>query len=188
MNKIKKAKQEILRCVAKSSIPEDLPHAKNTAKWVLRLNPQASQAMQIAALAHDIERADEKHKIKRRNFNHYDKFKIAHALHSAYILKKILKKHDLDASLIHDACELVKQHEFGQDSPSNLLREADSLSYFEINLPYYFKREGWKETKRRCVWGLQRLSDENRKRIFNIKYQDIRLYRLIQESFSEVIT
>ena len=56
------AKQEILQIISKSSLPEDLPHAKNTVEWVLKLNPKASQAMQIAALAHDIDRADENRK------------------------------------------------------------------------------------------------------------------------------
>jgi len=182
------AKQEILQIISKSSLPEDLPHAKNTVEWVLKLNPKASQAMQIAALAHDIDRADEKQKIKRSNFDHYDTFKTVHAQRSSSVLKKILKKHDLAASLIHDACELVKHHEFGGDPQSDLLREADSLSYFETNLPHYFKREGWTETKRRCVWGLQRLSDENRKKVLDINYPDKQLALLIQDSFSEAIS
>jgi hypothetical protein len=57
---------------------------------------------------------------------------------------------------------LVCAHEVGGDPRSNLLKDADSLSYFDVNLPRYFEREGWEETRRRCAWGYQRLSGRAR--------------------------
>ena len=50
----------------------------------------------------------------------------------------------------------------GGDPRSDLLKDADSLSYFDVNLPLYFERNGWQETHRRCVWGYRRLSERAR--------------------------
>ncbi len=40
----------------------------------------------------------------------------------------------------------------------DLLKDADRLSYLDVNLPLYFERNGWQETHRRCGWGYLRLS------------------------------
>ncbi len=40
--------------------------------------------------------------------------------------------------------------------------DADSLSYFDVNLPLYRDRNSREETLRRCVWGFQRLSEPAR--------------------------
>ncbi len=37
-------------------MPEDPRHAENTLDWLLKLKPDADEALQIAALGHDIER------------------------------------------------------------------------------------------------------------------------------------
>jgi len=187
--KLQAVKQAILDVIAKSSVPEDFRHAQNTLVWVLKLDPSADQALQIAALAHDIERADEKQKIKRSDFDDYDTFKTVHANRSADILKSMLEQHEFHSSFIEDACLLVQNHEFGGIPRADLLKDADSLSYFEVNLPHYFKREGLEETKRRCLWGLRRLSDKHRALVNQIKYSEPHLNRLlkqaIQDAFSE---
>ncbi|SVD31636.1 uncharacterized protein METZ01_LOCUS384490, partial [marine metagenome] len=45
--------------IARSKVPEDPVHAENVLEWVLKLKPDAGEALQLAALAHDIDRADE---------------------------------------------------------------------------------------------------------------------------------
>jgi hypothetical protein len=75
--------------VAGSSVPEDRRHAENTLDWLLMLKPDADEALQIAALGHDIERALEARKVKRADFPDYDRFKAAHARNSAEILRGI---------------------------------------------------------------------------------------------------
>ncbi len=47
------------------------------------LDRYAGQALQLAALAHDIDRANDVRKIKRVDFNDYDAFKSAHARNGA---------------------------------------------------------------------------------------------------------
>ena len=58
MDNIAYAKQKIHTIISKSSVPEDPAHAENTLKWLLKLKPNANEALCIAALAHDIDRAD----------------------------------------------------------------------------------------------------------------------------------
>jgi hypothetical protein len=48
---------------------------------------------------------------------------------------------------------LVTLHEVGGEPRSDLLKDADNISYFEVNMPIYYQREGWEETRRRCSWG-----------------------------------
>ena len=66
MTSVECAKREIRRVVAGSRVPEDSRHADNTLEWLLRLQPDASVAMQLAALAHDIDRAIEDIKVIER--------------------------------------------------------------------------------------------------------------------------
>ena len=158
MDSIACAKQKIRAIISNSSGPEDPRHADNVLEWLLKLKPDADEALQIAALAHDIDRADDQTKIKRADFNNYDQFKATHAHHSATILKQILQQCQVEPSIVDNACQLVEQHEVGGDPRSDLLKDADSISYFEVNMPLYFQREGYEETLKRSIRGCQRCS------------------------------
>ncbi|MDL1957887.1 MAG: DUF4202 domain-containing protein, partial [Deltaproteobacteria bacterium] len=79
MTSVECAKQKIRLVVAGSLVPEDLRHADNTLEWLLRLAPDAGYALQLAALAHDIDRAIEETKVNRADFDDYNAFKAAHA-------------------------------------------------------------------------------------------------------------
>ena len=68
-------KKKILEIIKRSSTPEDPIHAKNTLEWMIKLEPQADEALKISALGHDIERAISKRKIKRENYTNYEEFK-----------------------------------------------------------------------------------------------------------------
>ena len=87
----------------------------------------------------------------------------------------------VDRATIDEACRLVALHEAGGDTRSDQLKDADSISYFEVNMPLYYQREGWQETKRRSVWGYQRLSARLKKAVRDIKYEDEALTRLLGE-------
>jgi len=160
MSSINRVKSSIEAIISGSSVPEDPVHSKNTLQWLLKLQPYADEALQIAALGHDIERAIDECKVRREDFEQYDRFKAAHAHNSAEILKEIMLDCGLDETLIEQVYELVRRHEVGGDERSDLLKDADSISYFEVNLPHYYKRHGWDETQRRCLWGYKRLSEK----------------------------
>jgi hypothetical protein len=179
------AKKKIRLIIAGSQVPEDPCHADNTLEWLLRLEPDADEALQLAALAHDIDRAIERIKVRRADFDNYDAFKAAHARNSAEILRPILTACGVERNIVEEACRLVEFHEVGGDPGSDLLKDADSISYFDVNLPLYFQREGWDETKRRCIWGYGRLSARGKKIIESMTYADEKLTELLQEAIRE---
>ena len=143
--------------IAGSSTEEDPAHAEDTLKWLLRLKPGADPALQLAALGHDIDRASPD-KVRRQDFADYDAFKAAHAQHGARLLQQLLHEQGVEKAIIERCCQLVRLHEVGGTADADLLRDADSLSYFTTNLPLYLRREGEAEALRRSLWGLRRLS------------------------------
>jgi len=181
------AKQKIRLIIAGSQVPEDSCHADNTLEWLLRLEPDADEALQLAALAHDIDRAIERIKVRRADFDNYDTFKAAHARNSAEILRSILTACGVKRNIVKEACRLVELHEVGGDPSSDLLKDADSISYFDVNLPLYFQREGWDETKRRSHWGYRRLTLRAQDIVKHIDHGDKELTRLLREVIHESV-
>ena len=163
----------IEKTIGLSTVPEDSVHSKNTLQWLLRLKPEADEGLQIAALGHDIERAIEERKVKRQDFEDYDSFKQTHAQNSAGILRELMLDNGVnDARFIDDVYSLVCRHEVGGDPRSDVLRDADSLSYFDVNLPHYYQRNGREETLRRCLWGYRRLSEHGKAMLREIRHDD----------------
>lgn len=185
MDSIKCAKQNISAIISKSCVPEDSLHSENVLEWIIKLKSDADEALQIAALAHDIDRADGHKKVKRNNFFDYNKFKLEHAKNSANILKSILIKCNVKQSIIDESCRLVEQHEVGGDLRSDLLKDADSISFFKINMPFYFRREGYEETFKRCIWGYNKLSPKMKKICQNITYSQQLLDNILKEAINK---
>ena len=181
MNSIDCARRKIRAVIAGSRVPEDPGHADNTLEWLLRLEPAAGEALQLAALAHDIDRAIEAVKVRRADFDDYDAFKAAHARHGAELLRPILTACGVAPDIVDEACRLVEVHEVGSDPDADLLKDADSISYFDVNLPLYYEREGWVETKRRSLWGYRRLYARARKIVEDIGYEEETMNRLLRE-------
>ncbi len=173
-------KQKAKRIISRSRVPEDPFHAQNTLDWLLKLDPRADVALQLAAFAHDIERALKKRKVRRGDFADYDRYKAAHAEHGARILQKIMTACRVPSDLAADVSRLVRRHEHGGNPRSDLLKDADSLSFFEVNLPFYFERNGSEETIRRGVWGYRRLSPGARLFLGNLHYPNTELGRLLE--------
>ena len=185
MDSIECAKRRVRATIAGSQVPEDPLHAENTLEWLLRLDPKAEQALQIAALAHDIDRAIENQKVRRGDFDDYDVFKAAHARNGAKILRTVLDECGVAELTQDEACRLVAQHEVGGDPSSDLLKDADSISFFDINMPFYYQREGWEETKRRSIWGYRRLSPRMKELTNDLTFEDETLRRLLTEAIRE---
>jgi len=165
------AEARIRAFIARSAVPEDPRHAENTLAWLLRLAPAADTALRLAALGHDIDRAAPD-KVRRDDFDDYDAFKAAHARHGADIIAALLEDCGVATPIITETCRLVRLHETGGDPRADLLRDADSLSYFDVNLPLYHTREGDAETLRRCIWGLRRLSPRGRRALAAMRFTD----------------
>lgn len=178
-------KNKIKTIIEKSPVSEDPVHSRNTLEWLLKLKPDADEALKIAALGHDIERAVEERKVKRRNCKSYDEFKQTHALNSANILVEIMEECNINKELVDDIFYLVQYHEIGGNKRVDVLRDADTLSFFHVNLPYYFVRNGVEETKRRFLWGYKKLPDNLKRIVAEFEYQDRELELLVKKCIAD---
>jgi hypothetical protein len=181
MNSILCAEQRIRSVISGSKVPEDPLHAENTLDWVLKLMPTADDALKLAALGHDIDRAAETWRVQKNRFRTFDEFKAAHASNSAEVLRSILEECGVVEPLRVEVCRLVRLHETGGDDRSDILKNADALSYFQNNFPQYLARNGWMETKRRAIWGYSRLSPELRQIVGQFRFESEDSNALLQE-------
>jgi hypothetical protein len=185
VNCLERVERRIAEVIAGSTVPEDPGHSFNTLQWLIELAPGADSALRIAALGHDIDRAIEERKVKRADFADYDEFKAAHARNSAGILLEILQECGVeDEALRREVHRLVCRHEVGGDPRSELLKDADGISYFDVNLPHYFERNGREETRRRCAWGYRRLSERAKPIVAGLAHPSQALGQLMAESLA----
>lgn len=176
---IEKVKKRIDEIIVLSPYSEDIFHSINTLEWVLKLDPDADIALQIAALGHDIERGLENRTVKASNYDNFDEYKQAHALNSAEILVEIMEECGVDQKITDDVAHLVANHEVGGDDREELLKNADVISFFNVCLPLYFDRRGPETTRKRCVWGYKKLPEDLRKYVFEIDFIDEELKELV---------
>ena len=120
-------------------------HLVRTGYWVKKLYPQANESLVIAAISHDVERAFKEGRnppspeMKGAKWEDpaYDKW---HSERSAKFVLEFLKKRGADPSLIKEVSELISHHEHGGWKEADFLRDADSLSFLEINVDMFISR------------------------------------------------
>ena len=160
MDSIDCVKKKIEGIIEKSLVTEDPIHSKNTLEWLLKLKPNADEALKIAALGHDIERAIEEQKVRRKEYVSYDEFKKAHALNSAKILEEIMEECNVRKELVDEVFFLVSRHEIGGDRRVDVLRDADSISFFHVNLPYLLCPEWCGRNEKEVLMGIQEVTQK----------------------------
>ena len=170
--------------IAQSRVPEDPPHAENTLMWLLKLDPDADETLRIAALGHDIERAVESRRLRKKDFADFKLFKAAHARNSADILREIMDECSVPEARASEIYRLVVNHETGGDTRSDFLKDADSISFFHVNMPYYYDRCGREMTLRRGLWGYGRISPDHRDLVKGFTYDSGDLNRLLRDIIS----
>lgn len=172
--------------LAGSKVPEDPGHARDVERWLIRLRPEAAVdwALRFAALAHDADRAlPDEMRVHRADFRAFDDFKTAHAANSARVAAQLLRHAGAPDAVVHDVSWLVLRHEVGgSDARLRALCDADALSFFTHNLPFYLSREGEEEALRRMRWGVARLSANARKRLLRFPFADARIHRLMERA------
>lgn len=159
---------EILNILDNSELRLERTHAKNTLYWVKKLKPNASLALQIAALAHDIERGN-LNRYKEGDFNSHQEYKKAHSERGAEILNEILKKHNINSKIIDGATKLVRLHEVGGNEDADILMDADSISFFDNNLEFYISYKGIEGAIKQVEYKFQRCSTRAQKFIEKLK-------------------
>lgn len=186
INYRKAIENEIEDIISRSDVHEDYVHAKSVKEWVLKFKLDADWILQLAAFAHDIERALPQRKIIRSEFSNYDDFKNAHALNSARVVQEILDKYPISRQVKDKIFSLIENHELGQSEDSDLavLKDADSLSFFEVNLPAYAGRNDESEILFRMMWGYKRLSKRARQIVKGFHYENERLNEFLNQILS----
>lgn len=144
----------------------DHAHALDVWQWTLRLDPEAGLAVQLAALFHDIERlvSEADTRIEHRAGD-YQAFKDEHARRGAEMADGVLAMAGVDAATRTQVARLIAGHE----RMSDLLNDADALSFFSLNSPGYVDYFGPEAARRKVAWTLARLRPEARRRLSGVR-------------------
>lgn len=113
--------------------PYNSTHLLKSLEWVDRLATDASEAVRLATLTHDMERAfggPDAIPIKLRDRAYEE----AHANRSARIVGEWLRANGARTELVNEVEGLVRVHEWGGTADANLVQAADSLSFLETNI------------------------------------------------------
>lgn len=113
--------------------PYNSTHLLKSLEWVDRLAPGAPEAVRLATLTHDMERAftgPDAIPIKM-NDRAYEE---AHSNRSARIVGDWLRANGARADLVSDVEALIRIHEWGGSPDADLVQAADSLSFLETNI------------------------------------------------------
>jgi hypothetical protein len=110
-------------------------HLIRTRDWVLTLDPEAGDALRIAALTHDIERREPGGPRLDPATQRWDDaaYLREHSERSAAIVGEWLAGRQAPGALREAVGELIRRHETGGSPPADLLQAADSLSFLEVN-------------------------------------------------------
>jgi hypothetical protein len=143
----------------KPLVAADFDHALDVWRWVLRLAPNASLAVQLAALFHDIERLISESDVRIEHTRlDYVAFKTAHAAAGAHLTAALLSEVGADDGLIGRITTLVRDHERpSDDAEKQLLNRADALSFFSLNSCGFIAYYGIPHTQRKIAYTLARL-------------------------------
>jgi len=180
MNKFDFVLEDIKTITKDATDKTEYGHLYSVWQWVLKLKPDADIALQLAALGHDIDRSIENQRKKREDFATYDEYKKEHALLSAQIMCEILRKHNFDETTIAKVKDLIENHEVGGEGDVEVLKEADSITYFN-NLSYYRQTHNQQQTIDKIKFMYDRLSDEAKSIINQIDFNDAELTKLFKE-------
>ena len=186
MNKFDEIKKEIEK-LTKNSISEiEHSHSLSVLKWTIKLKPDADISLKIAALGHDIDRSFPEKRIKSEDFDNYADYKRAHSKKSAEIISELMTKFNLDNKIIEKTRFLIENHEIGGEGDVEILKEADSLSFFENNLLDY-KKKNPRYFEDKIVFMYKRLSKKAREMILKIKFQNDELKRVFMDTIEKQI-
>jgi hypothetical protein len=146
--------ERLLAC-ARSWVKEhagsQVPHLLRAEEWLRQINPAASEAMLLAALTHDMERAfpgpDSPKQDLSRGVDD-PLYLQAHSERSARIVGDFLRGQQAPPGLIEEVMALIRVHEVGGWPAADWVQAADSLSFLEVNVQPFLDmlsstRAGW---------------------------------------------
>jgi hypothetical protein len=110
-------------------------HLIRTRDWLLRLDPDAPEALRVAALTHDMERHFPGGPVQDLSLAPEADLEYwrLHTTRSAEIVGAWLREQGAAEELAREVERLVAEHELGGRPDADLLQAADSLSFLEVN-------------------------------------------------------
>ena len=132
---------------ARAWVEDVHPHPRHLARtldWVVELDPEASEALRIAAVTHDIERAFPDPAATWDSARDWDSpaYNRWHQDRCAELVGAWLRERGADPALAGEVETLVRAHEDGGWRDADLLQAADSLSFLDVNPAARWVREG----------------------------------------------
>jgi hypothetical protein len=124
--------------------PYNREHLLRSLEWLDRVAPGSPEAVRLATLTHDMERAfpgpDQPHCAKLVDVE-YERL---HSERSARIVGDWLREQQAEPALVADVERLVRAHEVGGWPEADLVQAADSLSFLDVNIDMFlgFVRSG----------------------------------------------
>jgi hypothetical protein len=150
-----------LHDLGKPLVQADFDHALDAWQWTLRLDPEASAAVQLAVLLHDVERLVSEADVRiEHHAVDYQAFKDAHARAGARIAHAVLARAGVARALADQVAALVAVHERAHgDAAIRAINDADALSFFSFNSPGYLAYFGAAQTTAKVSYTLARMSE-----------------------------
>ncbi len=153
---------------------KNIKHFERTVYWFEKFSPIWSEAHQIAAYSHDIERANRgKEEKYLKSYTEVDDFK-HHQERGAEIMDKFLYDNGADEAVISKVRHLISKHEVGGDTEQDALMDADSVSFFETNAEMFVKNkapiEGYEKVKGKLDWMFDRIKSSEAKECAHNNY------------------
>jgi hypothetical protein len=124
--------------------PYNRHHLLKALEWLDRVAPDSSEAVRLATLTHDMERAfpgPDQPVVKTLSDPEYER---VHSLRSARIVGAWLREQHAKEALVEHVEALIVAHEYGGWPEADLVQAADSLSFLETNIDLFlgFVRSG----------------------------------------------
>lgn len=160
-----------LHALEKPLVRADYNHALDVRQWMLRLEPEASCAAQVAALFHDVERLVSEADARVEHLaGDYQAFKDAHASRGAELAGAVLAQCGLGESVRRRVAELIARHERpSDDAELALLNDADALSFFSLNSAGYARYFGPEQTRKKVAYTWNRMTDRARAKLAAVR-------------------
>ncbi len=120
-------------------------HLLKAEEWLRRINPEASEALLLATLTHDMERAfpgPDSPRLDPARGPDDPIYNQAHSERSVRIVSDFLREQQAPEALIADVARLIRAHEIGGWPEANWVQAADSLSFLEVNIDFFLSRIG----------------------------------------------
>ena len=144
-------------------------HLVRTRDWVRRLEPGAGEALALAALLHDVERAVGAAPLADQVAAWDDPDAVrAHCERSARLVAEWLRARGAADELADEVVALVRLHESGGTPEADVLQAADSISFLETNPAARWVRErraSAGEAARKLRWMYDRIRLERARRL-----------------------